>query len=50
MPFSALAGAIYLLLADIAARMVLAPIEISTGLVTALLGAPFFVWLVRARL
>ncbi len=49
-PVSALAGGVYLLLADIAARLVLAPVEISTGLVTALLGAPFFVWLVRARL
>ncbi len=49
-PFSAGFGAIYLLLIDIAARMVLAPIEVSTGIVSALLGAPFFVWLVRARL
>ncbi|MEM9798212.1 MAG: iron ABC transporter permease [Pseudomonadota bacterium] len=49
-PWSALAGALYMLLADIAARLVLAPIEVSTGLVTAFLGAPFFVWLVRARL
>ncbi|WP_432256505.1 FecCD family ABC transporter permease [Limimaricola sp. AA108-03] len=50
MPWSALAGAGYLLVVDVAARMVLAPVEISTGLVTALLGAPIFVWLVRARL
>ncbi len=49
-PWSALAGAGYLLVVDVAARMVLAPVEISTGLVTALLGAPIFVWLVRARL
>ncbi|QPH55632.1 FecCD family ABC transporter permease [Pontivivens ytuae] len=49
-PWSAFAGALYMLIADIAARLVLAPIEISTGLVTAFLGAPFFVWLVRARL
>lgn len=49
-PFSALLGATFLLLADIAARLLLAPVEISTGLITALLGAPFFVWLVRARL
>lgn len=49
-PFSAGLGAIYMLIVDIAARMMLAPIEISTGIVTALLGAPFFVWLVRARL
>ena len=49
-PWSALAGAAYLLVVDLAARMVLAPMEISTGLVTALLGAPIFVWLVSARL
>lgn len=49
-PWSAIAGAAYLLVVDIAARMALAPVEISTGLVTALLGAPVFVWLVRARL
>ena len=49
-PGAALAGAIFMLLADIAARMLLAPVEISTGLITALLGAPFFIWLVRARL
>ena len=49
-PYSAVAGAAYLLVVDIAARLVLAPIEIATGIVTALLGGPFFVWLVRARL
>jgi iron complex transport system permease protein len=48
-PFSALVGAAYLLLVDIVARMVLAPVEISTGLITSLLGAPFFVWLIRAK-
>lgn len=49
-PFSAVAGAGYLLVVDIAARVALRPVEVSTGIVTALLGAPFFVWLVRARL
>ncbi len=49
-PYSALVGAAYLLLVDIVARMALAPVEISTGLVTSLLGAPFFVWLVKAKL
>lgn len=49
-PWSAIGGATYLLVMDVAARMALAPLEISTGLVTALLGAPVFVWLVRARL
>ncbi|MEM9843614.1 MAG: iron ABC transporter permease [Pseudomonadota bacterium] len=49
-PGSVLVGATFMLLADIAARMLLAPVEISTGLITALLGAPFFVWIVRMRL
>ncbi|RVV96772.1 iron ABC transporter permease [Mesobaculum littorinae] len=50
LPWSAIAGAAYLLVVDVAARLVLAPVEISTGLVTALLGAPIFVWLVKRRL
>jgi iron complex transport system permease protein len=49
-PWSAFGGALFLLLVDTAARVVLAPLEISAGLVTALIGAPLFVWLVRARL
>ncbi len=49
-PYSAVGGAIYLLLVDIVARMALAPVEVSTGLVTALVGGPVFVWLVRVRL
>ncbi|NIY73668.1 iron ABC transporter permease [Marivivens donghaensis] len=49
-PYSALLGALVLLLADIAARTVLAPAEISTGIVLALIGAPVFVGLIRARL
>lgn len=49
-PTSAFCGAIFLLLADIVARMALAPIEVSTGIVTALVGGPVFVWLVRTRL
>ena len=49
-PYSAGVGAIYLLVIDIAARMALAPTEVATGLATALVGGPVFVWLVRARL
>ena len=49
-PTSAFCGAIFLLVADIVARMALAPIEVSTGIVTALVGGPVFVWLVRTRL
>ncbi len=42
---SALAGALLLALADILARTLLAPAEMPVGLVTALLGAPFFIFL-----
>jgi iron complex transport system permease protein len=49
LPASALAGAILLVLADTIARTVLAPTEIPVGVVTALGGAPFFVYLLRRR-
>ncbi|MFZ3186340.1 MAG: iron ABC transporter permease [Pseudomonas sp.] len=50
LPASALAGASLLLLADLLARLLLAPAELPIGIVTALLGAPFFLYLlVRER-
>jgi len=48
-PYSALAGAAYLLAVDIVARIAIPPQEISTGIITALVGAPLFVHLVRRR-
>lgn len=45
LPASALAGVSLLLLADVAARLVIAPAELPIGIVTALLGAPFFLYL-----
>ncbi len=45
LPASALAGASLLLFADLAARLVLAPAEMPIGIVTALIGAPFFLYL-----
>ncbi len=45
LPASTLAGAIVMVLADLAARTVLAPVEIPVGIVTAVLGGPFFLWL-----
>jgi iron complex transport system permease protein len=47
LPLSVMAGAAFLLLADIAARAALAPQELPVGLITALAGAPFFLWLLR---
>lgn len=49
-PFSAVIGAGYVLVVDIVARVVIAPTEISTGIVTTMLGAPVFIYLVRAKL
>lgn len=50
LPASALAGASLLLFADVFARLVLAPAELPIGIVTALIGAPFFLFLlVRGR-
>ena len=45
LPASLLGGAIVLVLADLIARTVLAPVEIPVGIVTALIGGPFFLWL-----
>ncbi|MBS7610943.1 iron ABC transporter permease [Candidatus Bathyarchaeota archaeon] len=44
-PSSALAGASLLVLCDAAARTILRPIVLPTGIVTAMLGAPFFIYL-----
>ena len=48
-PTSAVAGAVFLLAADTLARNVVAPAELSVGVITAFCGAPFFVWVLRAR-
>jgi iron complex transport system permease protein len=49
LPASAVFGAILLVLADAAARTVLEPQELPVGVVTALLGGPVFILLVRSR-
>ena len=46
-PLSILAGATTLLIADLLARTLLAPQEIPVGVITALAGAPFFLWILR---
>jgi len=45
LPASALFGAAFLVGCDLVARTVLAPVEVPVGVVTALLGGPFFLWL-----
>ncbi len=49
LPASALAGAILLVFADMIARTILAPSEIPVGVITALGGAPFFIYLLRKK-
>jgi len=49
LPASFLAGAAFLPLADTAARLVAAPAELPLGVVTAFVGVPFFLWLLRRQ-
>ena len=47
LPLSILFGGAFLVLTDLASRMILQPVEIPIGVVTAFLGAPFFVMVLR---
>lgn len=49
LPFSALGGACLLIAADIVGRIMARPAELDVGIVTALIGAPFFIWIVRRQ-
>ena len=49
LPVSMVAGAAFLILADAAARTVQAPSEVPLGVVTAIVGAPFFLFVLRSR-
>ncbi|MFJ3616787.1 FecCD family ABC transporter permease [Streptomyces iakyrus] len=49
LPAAALLGAAFLIAADLAARTVMSPEEIPVGILTALVGGPFFLWLMRRR-
>ncbi|MCJ8140123.1 FecCD family ABC transporter permease [Falsirhodobacter halotolerans] len=49
LPFSALIGAGLLTAADVLGRIVARPSELEVGIVTAFLGAPFFIWIVRRQ-
>jgi len=49
LPLSVLTGAIFMILTDLLARTVLAPTEIPIGVITAVCGAPFFLYLLRRR-
>lgn len=47
LPLSALAGGLLLVIVDIVARLIIAPSELPVGLLTAAIGAPFFLWMLR---
>jgi len=49
LPVSMIGGAAFLVLADVAARTVQAPAEVPIGVITALAGAPFFLFILRSR-
>ena len=49
LPYAALLGAILLTLADVIGRLVARPEEIDVGIITAFVGAPFFIWIVRRQ-
>ncbi|WP_018698657.1 FecCD family ABC transporter permease [Amorphus coralli] len=49
LPASALLGGALLLVADVGARVIVAPAELPIGILTALMGAPFFLWLLMRR-
>jgi iron complex transport system permease protein len=49
LPASALFGAAFLVGCDVLARTLLSPIELPVGVITALIGGPFFLWLLVRR-
>ncbi|HEY6275714.1 MAG TPA: iron ABC transporter permease [Streptosporangiaceae bacterium] len=49
LPVSMIGGAAFLVLADVAARTVQAPAEVPIGVITAAIGAPFFLFVLRSR-
>jgi iron complex transport system permease protein len=49
LPAAGVAGAIFLMAADTVSRTIMAPVEIPVGIVTALGGGPFFLYLLMSR-
>ena len=45
LPTSAFLGAAFLVVCDVGARTLMAPVELPVGIITAVLGGPFFLWL-----
>ncbi|MEM9653941.1 MAG: iron ABC transporter permease [Actinomycetota bacterium] len=49
LPFSALAGATLLVVSDVVGRVIARPTEVDVGIVTAFIGAPVFIWVIRRQ-
>ena len=49
LPMAAINGAIFLVFSDTVARVILAPQELPVGILTAMLGAPFFFWISKRK-
>lgn len=49
LPLSAIAGAALLVCADVLGRVLLPPAEVEAGIITAIMGAPVLIWIVRSR-
>ena len=49
LPASALVGASFLVACDLIARTAFAPVELPVGIITAIIGGPFFLWLLFRR-
>jgi iron complex transport system permease protein len=49
LPAAALFGAAFTVLCDLIARTIIAPLELPVGIITALIGGPFFLWLLVKR-
>lgn len=49
LPYAMIAGGVLLSVADIAARLIIRPQELPVGIMTALVGAPFFIYLARSQ-
>ena len=49
LPASACLGAAFLVACDVAARTLMSPLELPVGIITAMLGGPFFLWLLVSK-
>ncbi len=48
-PASALAGSIFMIMADSIAKIIIAPVELPVGIITSIIGVPFFLYILKSR-